>query len=105
MIIDLLYFDGCPSWEDALKNMKAALKAEKLQAEIHLLKVENNTEATRLKFQGSPSFSLDGVDLWPEDRMRKNLSCRIYTIAQGLTGTPTVEMLREQLRQRDHKNS
>jgi hypothetical protein len=25
MNIDLLYFDGCPSWEDALANLKSAL--------------------------------------------------------------------------------
>jgi hypothetical protein len=98
MEIDLLYFDGCPSWEQALANLKAALTAEKQEAVIHLLKVEDNAEAERLKFLGSPSFCVDGNDLWPEERKRYNLSCRVYATSQGMKGTPTVEMLREQVR-------
>ena len=46
MEIDLLYFDGCPEWEQALKNMQAALAAEGLQADIRLIRVENDTEAS-----------------------------------------------------------
>ena len=80
MQIDLLYFDGCPTWENALENLKAALKAERQEAEIHMLKVEDNAEATRLKFLGSPSFRVDGVDLWPEERKRYNLSCRVHIL-------------------------
>jgi hypothetical protein len=97
MQIDLLYFEGCPSYEQALKNIKAALAAERLKADIRLVKVENDDEAARLKFLGSPSFRLDGLDLWQEQRKRYNLSCRVYTTPQGLTGVPTVEMLRERL--------
>lgn len=98
MIIELLYFDGCPSWERALENLKAALAAEGLEAEIRLLRVEDNEQAARLKFLGSPSFRADGVDWWPEERKRYNLGCRLYQTPQGLRGAPTVEMLREQLR-------
>jgi len=98
MQIELLYFDGCPSWEGALENLKAALQAEGLQAEIHLVKVESDEEAARLKFLGSPSFRADGVAWWPEERKRYNLSCRVYNTPQGLRGAPTVEMLREKLR-------
>ena len=98
MQIDLMYFDGCPSWEGALENLKAALNAEGLEANIRLVKVEDNDEATRLKFLGSPSFRVNGVDLWPEERKRYNLSCRVYTTLQGMRGAPGIEMLREELR-------
>jgi hypothetical protein len=98
MEIDLLYFDGCPSWQAGLENLKAALKAEGLKAAIHLVRVEDDSEATRLKFLGSPSFRAEGVDLWPEERKRYNLSCRVYITPQGMKGVPTVEMVREKLR-------
>jgi len=62
------------------------------------VKVESDEEAARLKFLGSPSFRVDGVDWWPEERKRYNLSCRVYATPQGLRGAPTVEMLREKLR-------
>jgi len=32
------------------------------------VKVESDEEAARLKFLGSPSFRVDGVDWWPEER-------------------------------------
>ena len=30
MEINLLYFDGCPSWQNALENLQTALKEEDL---------------------------------------------------------------------------
>jgi hypothetical protein len=98
MQIELFYFDGCPAWQEALENLKSALALEGLEAEIHLVMVEDNAEAARLKFLGSPSFRVDGMDLWPDERKRYNLSCRVYPTLRGLKGAPGVEMLREQLR-------
>ena len=97
MKIDLLYFDGCPSWESALTNLKAALIAEGLEVEIRLIKIESDEQATQLKFLGSPSFHVNGQDWWPEERNTYNLSCRIYPTPQGIKGAPTVEMLREKI--------
>lgn len=105
MEIDLLYFDGCPSWQGGLKNLKAALKAKRLDANIRLVRVENDAEAARLMFLGSPSFRLNGTDLWPEERKSYNLSCRVYTTPQGMIGAPTVEMLREKLLTHSPENS
>ena len=45
MQIDLMYFDGCPSWEGALENLKVALNTEGQQADLRLVKVEDNDEA------------------------------------------------------------
>jgi len=98
MQINLLYFDGCPSWQGGLKNLKAALSAEGMDAEIRLVQVGNNTEAERLRFLGSPSFHINGVDLWLEDRSTYALSCRVYSTPRGMRGAPDVEMLREKLR-------
>jgi protein-disulfide isomerase len=97
MQIDLLYFDGCPSWQEALENLKAALAAEGLQAEIRLILVKDDADATQLQFLGSPSFRVNGVELWHEQRAQYALSCRVYSTPQGMKGVPTVEMLREKL--------
>ncbi|MFH2101756.1 MAG: thioredoxin family protein [Chloroflexota bacterium] len=98
MQIDLLYFDGCPSWQDGLENLKPALHAERLEAEINLIKVKDDEQANRLKFLGSPSYRANGQDWWPEARPTYGLSCRVYSTPQGMRGAPTVEMLREKLR-------
>ena len=98
MLIDLLYFDGCPSWQVGLENLKAALSQAGLQAEIQLIRVADNAEANRLHFLGSPSFHINGMDLWPEQRDMHALSCRVYPSPQGMKGAPTVEILRAKLR-------
>lgn len=95
IIVELLYFDGCPSWHTGLENLKAALLAEKIDAEIRLIRIDDQEAAIREKFLGSPSFRVNGQDLWHEDRTTYDLSCRIYSTEEGLRGHPTVEMLRE----------
>lgn len=104
MKIQLLYFDGCPSWETALENLKAACAQEGLSAEIELVEVHDDEDAARRRFLGSPSIVVDGQDLWPETRKAYYLSCRMYRTPEGLRGWPTVEMLRERLAAygRDH---
>jgi hypothetical protein len=104
MEINLMYFDGCPSWQRGLENLKAALKDEGMDAKIHLVRVEDNAEAARLRFLGSPSFRVNGIDLWPEKRKRYDLGCRVYPTLQGLRGVPTVDMLRVMLRAQSPKN-
>ena len=98
MKIDLLYFDGCPSWERGLANLQAALAAEKISSDIHLIEVKDDTEAAREKFLGSPSFRINGQDLWPEERRRYTMNCRVYATDKGLQGYPTPEMFREKVR-------
>lgn len=104
MQIELLYFDGCPSWANGLKNLEAALQDEDLSASVKMVKVMGDDDAARLKFLGSPSFRVDGVELWPEEREIYALSCRIYPSPEGIKGCPTVKMLREKLHRQEEKN-
>ena len=97
MKIDLIYFEGCPSWQDGLENLKVALHRLTLTAEINLQRVNTDAEAARLQFLGSPSFRVDGIELWQEQREQYSLSCRVYPTPTGLKGAPTVEMLQEKL--------
>src|SRR3972149_2013092 len=99
MKIELFYFNGCPSWETGLKNLEAALQEEDLFASVEMVKVTDDSDATRLKFLGSPHFRVDGQDLWPEERELYSLSCRVYPTPEGIKGFPTVAMLRGQLKQ------
>jgi hypothetical protein len=98
MKIELFHIDNCPSWQNGLKNLETALRAEGLEESIELVNVTDNTSANQLKFLGSPSFHIDGQDVWPEERDGYSLSCRIYYTPQGLKGFPTVAMLRKVLR-------
>jgi hypothetical protein len=97
MEIRLLYFDGCPSWKNALKNLQVAFKEECMDISIRLVNVKSDKEAAAKKFLGSPSFQIKGEDFWPEDQPSYSMNCRIYATPEGLKGWPTVEMLRQKL--------
>lgn len=96
--IQLLYFDGCPSWQLGLKTLQSALMANGLDVSVELVQVMDNDDAARKKFLGSPSFRVDGVDLWDEERDMYSLSCRVYATPEGMKGSPSVSMLREAIR-------
>ncbi len=97
--IELLYFDGCPSWKTALENLRQVLETENLPYPIRLIEIATPQQAQEECFLGSPSFRLNGTDLWPETRTRYNMSCRVYQTDQGMRGSPSVEMLREKIRE------
>jgi hypothetical protein len=97
MNIQLLYFDGCPSWQAGLKNLEAALQELQIAARPELFKVRDDAEASHLEFLGSPSFLINGQDLWPEKRASYALSCRVYATPSGIQGAPTLEMLKEKI--------
>jgi hypothetical protein len=99
MKIELLYFDGCPSWQSGLKNLHFALKTDGLDVSVELVQVLNNDDATRRKFLGSPSFRVNGIDLWEEERDVYSMSCRVYATPEGMKGSPSVSMLQEAIRQ------
>ena len=98
MKVELLYFDGCPSWQSGLQNLHSALEANGLDVSVELVQVMDNDDAARKKFLGSPSFRIDGVDLWNEERDTYSLSCRVYVTPEGLKGSPSVSMLQEAIR-------
>ena len=99
MQIEVLYFDGCPSYRTAEKILREVLAKEGMEAEVDMVAVNNDEEAQRLRFPGSPTIRVDGQDLFPvRERENWSLGCRIYTTPEGLRGSPTAEMLREVLR-------
>ncbi len=98
--IAVLYFDGCPSWQQGVENLRLALRRLGMDWPVELIHVQDDGQAARLRFLGSPSFQMDGQDLWPEERETYSLSCRVYATPEGLRGWPTVEMLEERLRRR-----
>ena len=57
MLIELLYIDGCPSWQAGLDNLKVALKAEGLDSQVRLVKVEEDKDAKAIDFLGLPLVS------------------------------------------------
>ncbi len=103
MKIELLYFDGCPSWQTALENLKCALQMEGISKFVNVIEIQNDEQAGTEEFLGSPSIRVDGRDLWFEERENYSLSCRVYATPDGIKGAPTIEMLRARLKEKQFK--
>ncbi len=88
--ISILYFQGCPNHPPVV-DMAHQLVAEfDISAEIEEIDV-NPEDVVSLKFLGSPTVQVDGVDIEPAARSRTDfaMSCRVYATPQGL---PSKEM-------------
>ncbi len=98
--IELLYFEGCPTYMTALKDLEEVLKEESIDTHITLVKVGSEKEAARLQFLGSPTIRVNGVDVEKPARTTKEyrLSCRIYRVNGKMLGAPPKEMIREAIR-------
>jgi hypothetical protein len=102
MRVEVLYFDGCPTYRMAEKMVRGVLAREEVEADVELVAVNTDEEARRLRFPGSPTIRVDGEDLFPvPDRAEYALGCRMYTTPEGLRGSPTAKMVRASLAERN----
>lgn len=85
MKIEVLYFDNCPTYRGAQKNLRKVLVEQGMDAEVELVAVNTNEEARRLRFPGSPTIRVEGKDLFPvSEREDWRLGCRVYATPAGL---------------------
>jgi hypothetical protein len=96
--IEVLYFEGCSSYEVAEKTLREVLERRGVMAQVVLVAVNTEEEARQLRFPGSPTIRIDGDDLFPiGEREDWRLGCRVYATPEGLRGSPTAKMLEEAL--------
>jgi hypothetical protein len=92
--VELLYFDGCPSWQAARATLHRVLDEMGYQdVSVELVQVETDEEAKKHRFVGSPTIRVNGRDLFPIDGENYALGCRVYHTSEGLRGVPPAEAL------------
>ncbi|MBD0670123.1 alkylmercury lyase family protein [Streptomyces sp. CBMA156] len=93
MRITVLTVADCPNARPALELATAALDGR--EAEVELVEVADEAEATRLGMCGSPTILIDGTDPFPPPGAAPSLSCRLYWRADGtMSGLPEETALR-----------
>ena len=94
MQVSLLYFADCPNWSEAGRRLRLALdQIGRPDAEIRFLVVQTEIEAGAAGFAGSPTFVVDGVDLFGDVPSPVGLTCRVYATPAGLAGVPEVSQI------------
>ncbi len=84
MDVELLYWDGCPSFPEARQLLADVLAARGVEAEIRMHHVGTDDEAKALRFPGSPTIRIDGRDVDPHGAASPPaLTCRVYHLPDG----------------------
>ena len=98
--IELLYWEGCPSYPEALELVREVIAERGVEARVELHEVRTDAEAAALAFPGSPTVRVDGRDVDEAGSAAPPaLTCRIYHLPDGrVSPIPSREQLEAALR-------
>ncbi|MCD6725918.1 MAG: DUF2703 domain-containing protein [Solirubrobacteraceae bacterium] len=98
MLVELLYWRGCPSYPAALAELREAMAEVGVDpGSLEQIEVHDEREAAQERFPGSPTIRVDGRDI--ADAGEPALSCRIYRRRDGrISPLPDPDDLRDALR-------
>ena len=95
-MIEVLYFDGCPNLEATVALARDVAAELEIAPEIREVEIRDDADAKRLRFLGSPTVRVNGIDIDPEAVARTDyaFSCRLW----GESGVPPRELMLSALR-------
>ena len=99
MKIELLYVQGCSRWKSALARLRQVLREKRVRECVQIIEVNDQEEAVRRRFLGSPTIRINDYDIEPEAASRSDfgLGCRTYPDRESVYGVPPEEMIRKAL--------
>jgi hypothetical protein len=99
MQILFLYSEDCPSHEEALRRLQQVIKEEGVTDPVEIIRIDDEEQAIKLKFLGSPTIYIDGHDIDPPAEAHYAMVCRAYRLEDGrISPLPSLSMIRSALR-------
>lgn len=97
--IEVLYFKGCPNHEPTIERVRQAMTAEAVDRQIEQIEVTDGAMAQKVRFLGSPSVRVNGVDVeeTARDAETFGLGCRTYFEQNRRSGLPSIDSIRRAL--------
>ena len=97
--IELLWFQDCPNYLTARQMLIDLMTTIVPRAVIVSIDATDPSVAASLRFPGSPTIRVDGIDVDPSysDPGDYTPRCRLYRTAAGLRGLPDTEWIRSAL--------
>lgn len=101
--VELVWWSGCPSWEEAIRLVREQMQAAGLDPdELEVREVRSDEEAARERFVGSPTIRVDGRDIVDPGEEPPSLICRIYRLRDGrISALPDPADVRDALQPAD----
>lgn len=102
MKVILFHTEECPNYQETLEDLETVLNQEGVRPQVELIKVKNPAQAETLRFLGSPTIRVNGLDIEETRRGAQSyefgLGCRIYRENGTLRGSPPREMIQQAIR-------
>jgi hypothetical protein len=92
MTIEVLTVEDCPHVDAALSRVRAILDETGIAANVAHVVVRDGEAARRLRFPGSPTIRIDGLDVEPVAD-GYGLACRVYRDGDSISGVPPVQLI------------
>jgi hypothetical protein len=96
--VQILYVERCPNHEPVRALVERLAAQLGIEPEIELVEVADSHAAVALRFLGSPTVRVEGVDVEPGAAERRDfaLTCRIYR-GEGASQQPEESWVRDAL--------
>ena len=94
MLIEVFYVPGCPNHQPAVRRLRKVLRLQAVNVSVHEIPVTDDLAARALRFPGSPTVRIDGVDAEPVEQQPFGLTCRLYS---GSDRVPSEEILQRSI--------
>jgi hypothetical protein len=98
--VEILAFQGCPNVGPTRALVERIARELALDPVLEMIDVPDAEAPRGLRFLGSPSVRVNGVDVEPgaDERCDYVFACRVYRTPDGYAGRPSEEWLRDALR-------
>lgn len=98
--VELLWWAGCPSWEEAVGLVRDEMAAAGLDPDgLEVRELRTDEDAERERFPGSPTIRVEGRDVQEPGEEPIGLSCRVYRLRDGrISPLPDPADVRDALR-------
>jgi hypothetical protein len=99
MRMEVFYIEGCPNRQTAVERITEAIKELGIAGEVLETAVDDAGAASALRFLGSPTIQINGVDAEPAARTSDQfgIMCRTYQDGPRREGVPSKGVIREAL--------
>jgi hypothetical protein len=84
VLVELLWWEGCPSTESTIEIVREQMVLAGLDPETLVVReIADETAAAREAFPGSPTVRVDGEDIQDPGDEPVGLTCRVYRLRDG----------------------
>lgn len=91
--VEFLFFEGCLGHARARPLLESVLAEEGVRDPVRYIKIANQEDAVRHRFQGSPTIRINGRDIVEQPDADYALRCRVYWVDGRPQDYPNRDMI------------